>query len=100
RHTRFSRDWSSDVCSSDLWIAPVFDGMNVSAVAMLERAFWWLHICGILIFLNYLYYSKHLHILLAFPNTYFADLRPKGQFDNLRSEERRVGKECRSRSST
>ena len=67
------------------WIAPIFDTMNVSAVAMLERAFWWLHISGILIFLNYLYYSKHLHILLAFPNTYFADLRPKGQFDNLDS---------------
>ena len=67
------------------WISPIFDTMNVSAVAMLERAFWWLHISGILIFLNYLYYSKHLHILLAFPNTYFADLRPKGQFDNLDS---------------
>ncbi|MDT0552335.1 (Fe-S)-binding protein [Urechidicola vernalis] len=48
----------------------------------MERTFWWLHIGGILIFLNYLYYSKHLHILLAFPNTFFANLNPKGQFTN------------------
>ena len=48
----------------------------------IERTFWWLHIGGILIFLNYLYYSKHLHILLAFPNTFFANLNPKGQFTN------------------
>lgn len=67
------------------YISPIFDGMNVSLVALLERAFWWLHICGILVFLNYLYFSKHLHILLAFPNTYYADLNPKGKFNNLDS---------------
>ena len=67
------------------FLAPIFDGMSSNAVQMLERTFWWLHITGILIFLNYLYFSKHLHILLAFPNTYFADLNPKGQFDNLAS---------------
>jgi heterodisulfide reductase subunit C len=66
-------------------IAPVFNGMSEGSVVLLERAFWWLHISGILIFLNYLYFSKHLHILLAFPNTYFADLDPKGKFDNLES---------------
>lgn len=66
-------------------IASIFDGMDNSAVFMIERAAWWLHICGILVFLNYLYYSKHLHILLAFPNTYFANLNPYGQFDNLKS---------------
>ncbi len=67
------------------FIAPIFDGMSVGLVVLLERAFWWLHITGILIFMNYLYFSKHLHILLAFPNTYFADLNPKGKFDNLES---------------
>ena len=67
------------------YISPFFDGMNPTSVAFFERIFWWLHITGILIFLNYLYFSKHLHILLAFPNTYFADLNPKGQFDNLAS---------------
>ncbi len=67
------------------FIAPIFDGMSNEAVYMLERTFWWLHIIIILIFLNYLYFSKHLHILLAFPNTYFADLNAKGQLDNLES---------------
>ncbi|NHN26831.1 (Fe-S)-binding protein [Flavobacterium jejuense] len=67
------------------FIAPIFDGMDNSVVFMIERTSWWLHICGILVFLNYLYFSKHLHILLAFPNTYFANLNPQGQFDNLES---------------
>ncbi len=66
-------------------IAPIFDGMNAQTVMILERTFWWLHITGILIFLNYLYYSKHLHILLAFPNTYYANLDPLGKFKNLES---------------
>ena len=66
-------------------IAPIFDGMSNQLVFMLERTFWWLHISIILVFLNYLYFSKHLHILLAFPNTYYADLNAKGKFDNLES---------------
>ena len=65
------------------YIAPLFDGMSVSSLIILERSAWWVHIVGILIFLNYLYYSKHLHILLAFPNTWYAKLKPKGQLDNL-----------------
>jgi heterodisulfide reductase subunit C len=64
-------------------IAPLFDGMSVTTVVAIERTAWWLHILGILFFLNYLYYSKHLHILLAFPNTYFANLNPKGKLENL-----------------
>jgi heterodisulfide reductase subunit C len=72
------------------FISPIFNGINEGAVIMLERTFWWLHIIGILVFLNYLYFSKHLHILLAFPNTYFADLNPKGQFDNLESVTKEV----------
>ncbi len=71
-------------------IAPFFDGVNNHIVFMLERTFWWMHITGILIFLNYLYFSKHLHILLAFPNTFYADLNPKGQFDNLESVTKEV----------
>ncbi|WP_310557318.1 (Fe-S)-binding protein [Flavobacterium sp.] len=67
------------------YIAPIFNGMQEGSVIIIERAAWWLHICGILVFLNYLYFSKHLHILLAFPNTYFANLNPQGQFDNLES---------------
>lgn len=72
------------------FIAPVFNGLSESVVMMIERAVWWMHIIGILIFLNYLYFSKHLHILLAFPNTYFANLNPLGQFDNLESVTKEV----------
>lgn len=53
------------------------------ALEFMERFFWWFHILGILIFLNYLPYSKHFHIILAFPNTYFSNLKPKGQFLNM-----------------
>lgn len=65
------------------YIAVLFEGVPNATVYVIERAAWWLHITGILIFLNYLYFSKHLHILLAFPNTYFADLNPLGKFENL-----------------
>ncbi len=72
------------------YIAPFFEGMSTAALIMVERTAWWLHILGILVFLNYLYFSKHLHILLAFPNTYYADLKPKGQMDNLASVTKEV----------
>ncbi len=64
-------------------IAPLFDGMSISSLIGIERTAWWLHIVGILSFLNYLYYSKHLHILLAFPNTYYGKLKPQGAFNNV-----------------
>ena len=67
------------------YLLPLFDGLSSNAVFVIERSAWWLHIIGILCFLNYLYYSKHLHILLAFPNTYFANLNVKGKFSNLKS---------------
>jgi heterodisulfide reductase subunit C len=65
------------------FISPLFDGMSFESLLLIERTCWWLHIAGILIFLNYLYWSKHLHIMLAFPNVYFAKLTPKGQFTNM-----------------
>lgn len=58
---------------------------NIETLVLIERGAWWLHVIGIFIFLNYLYYSKHFHILAAFPNTYFADLDAVGQLDNLES---------------
>ena len=63
------------------FLIPLFDNFSIDTLILFERSFWWLHIIGILIFLNYLYYSKHLHILLAFPNTYFANLNNKGKFE-------------------
>lgn len=67
------------------FISPIFNTMSIGTLEIFERVFWWMHITGILVFMNYLYFSKHLHILLAFPNTYFADLNPLGKFDNLES---------------
>lgn len=66
-------------------IAPLFSNLGDSTLVLLERGAWWFHFVGILFFMNYLYYSKHLHIILAFPNTWFANLQPKGKFNNLDS---------------
>ena len=72
------------------WITPFFDGMSYATVVFIERTAWWLHILGILAFLNYLYYSKHLHILLAFPNTFYANLNPLGRFFHSEAVENEV----------
>ena len=61
----------------------IYGGMPTAGLHVIERIGWWGHIIMVFSFLNYLPYSKHLHILLAFPNTYFSNLKPKGQFDNL-----------------
>ena len=66
-------------------LVPIFQDFSLNHLMLIERISWWLHILGIFIFLNYLYYSKHLHILLAFPNTYYANLESKGKFKNINS---------------
>ncbi|SFD63499.1 4Fe-4S dicluster domain-containing protein [Chitinophaga sp. CF118] len=71
-------------------IAPLFSGLPETSLATIERSCWWLHILGILAFLNYLPYSKHLHIILAFPNAYYADLRPKGKMENMPAVQKEV----------
>lgn len=63
------------------YLTPFFAQLPTSSLLLLERIFWWAHIGGILLFLNYLYYSKHLHILLAFPNTFYSNLAPLGKFN-------------------
>lgn len=63
----------------------LFGGLSEGTLVVLERVGWWGHFFMVMLFLNYLYFSKHLHILLAFPNTYFVDLNPKGELDNLES---------------
>lgn len=65
------------------WIQPLLNGLGSEALVAVERVTWWLHILGIFAFLNYLVYSKHLHIILAFPNAYFARLQPKGKMKNM-----------------
>ena len=72
------------------FIEPWFSGLSESTIHFIERGAWWLHITGIIIFLNYLYFSKHLHILLAFPNTYFGNLKPQGQFNNVEAVTKEV----------
>jgi ferredoxin len=62
---------------------PLLNNWSSPALVVLERTCWWLHIVGILAFLNYLPYSKHLHILLAFPNSYYARLQPEGKLRNM-----------------
>ena len=66
-------------------IYPYFTEFSIESLHVFERTFWWLHIIGILIFLNYLYYSKHLHIILAFPNTFYGSLENKGKLNNMNS---------------
>ena len=65
------------------FLNPILGGLSEASLIVVERTAWWLHIIGILIFLNYLYYSKHLHIILAFPNTFYGKLEPKGELNNL-----------------
>ncbi|MGJ8665936.1 MAG: 4Fe-4S dicluster domain-containing protein [Patiriisocius sp.] len=64
------------------FLQPIFEGMSEATLILIERTAWWLHIAGILVFLNYLYFSKHLHIMLAFPNVFYGRTTPKGQFKN------------------
>lgn len=71
-------------------VSPVFDNLSTGTLIAIERFAWWLHIIGIFVFLNYLPYSKHLHIVLAFPNTYYAKLQSQGKFNNMPEIQREV----------
>jgi heterodisulfide reductase subunit C len=71
-------------------LAPIFNSLSESSLIAIERTCWWIHIIGILAFLNYLPYSKHLHIMLAFPNAYYARLEPAGKMDNMPSVQNEV----------
>ncbi len=64
-------------------LAPAFENFSASTLVTIERTAWWLHIIGIFAFLNYLPYSKHLHILLAFPNAYYMRIGAQGKMENM-----------------
>ncbi|MBK6755531.1 MAG: (Fe-S)-binding protein [Flavobacteriales bacterium] len=64
-------------------LTPLLDGLSNTSLILVERICWWFHIIGILAFLNYLVVSKHLHILLAFPNVWYSTLRPKTELVNM-----------------
>lgn len=72
------------------YMAQALEKFSTPTLILIERTAWWLHILGILAFLNYLYYSKHLHIILAFPNTYYGRVTPQGAFTNLDTVTREV----------
>jgi heterodisulfide reductase subunit C len=65
------------------WIKPSLSSLNEHQLHSIEQSAWWMHILGIYGFMNYLPYSKHLHIVLAFPNAYYASLEPKGKMHNM-----------------
>jgi len=69
---------------------PLLQGLSDGSLIAIERTCWWLHILGIFAFLNYLPYSKHLHIILAFPNAYFARLAPQGKMKNMPAVQKEV----------
>ena len=71
-------------------IAPLFEGMSTDGLIMVERIAWWVHIVGILAFLNYLPISKHFHIILSFPNVFYTRLQPMGEFNNLMQVKKEV----------
>jgi heterodisulfide reductase subunit C len=68
-------------------IVPIFEGLNLNdaTLILIERTAWWFHIIGIFIFMNYLPFSKHFHVILAFPNTYYSNLKAKGELNNMAS---------------
>jgi hypothetical protein len=68
----------------------IFSAMSDSSLIGLERGCWWLHIIGVFLFLNYLPYSKHLHIVLAFPNAYYSRLQPQGEMKNMKEIQNEV----------
>lgn len=72
------------------YLHPLMNGYSDSFLITTERLCWWLHIAGIFAFLNYLPYSKHLHIILAFPNAYYAKLKPMGEMENMPSVQNEV----------
>jgi heterodisulfide reductase subunit C len=65
------------------FLQPLFEGFSTGALVAIERVAWWFHIAGILAFAVYVTYSKHLHIFLAFPNTWYSNLKPKGEMVNM-----------------
>ncbi len=71
-------------------LVPLFQHLSQGTLIGIERTCWWLHIIGIFAFLNYLPYSKHLHILLAFPNAYYASLKPMGEIQNMENVQNEV----------
>lgn len=76
-------NWMDSTFFFSSFLIPVYKNFSLETLHILERFFWWAHILGVFFFANYVLYSKHLHIFLAFPNTYFSNLNPKGKIENM-----------------
>ena len=72
------------------WLMPLYSGLSDAGVVAVERGMWWFHIAGVLGFLVYVPYSKHFHIIVAYPNTYYSNLNPSGQMDNMAAVKKEV----------
>lgn len=82
-HEHYTQAGSFPISS---WLfAPLYNNFSDGTLLFIERAAWWFHIIGIFAFMNYLPFSKHFHIIMAFPNTYFTPLKPKGELNNMAS---------------
>lgn len=81
-HEHFHKAGSFPVSN---FLTPLFTSWSNDSLIMLERGAWWFHIIGILIFLNYVPYSKHWHIIMSFPNTWYTPKKEKGEFANMES---------------
>lgn len=88
------RHYEHYTVTSLFWITgnftPIFSNFSDATLVAIERTCWWLHIIGVFAFLNYLPYSKHLHIILAFPNAYYTRLEPQGEMDNMEAIQKEV----------
>jgi len=87
--THYTVDFATPISQ---YFIPLISDFSESSLILVERICWWFHIIGILAFLNYLVISKHLHIILAFPNTYYSNLNAKGKFSNMDSVTNEVKK--------
>jgi Fe-S oxidoreductase len=68
----------------------LFENLSVSNLLFIERFGWWFHIVGVFAFLNYIPYSKHFHVFLAFPNVYYSKFKPATYIDNMESVTKEV----------
>lgn len=88
------RAYAGYISIDTLWISglivPLFEGFSSNTLWIIERSAWWFHIIGILGFAVYITYSKHLHIFLAFPNTWYTNLEPRGKMKNMPEVTREV----------
>ncbi len=72
------------------FLIPLFDGFSNETLAFIERFDWWFHILGVFAFLNYIPYSKHFHVFLAFPNVFYSKLKPRTYINSMDSVTKEV----------